>query len=158
MSQNGEAKFIVKSKRGCSNSEESCKCYCQGGKRISYPYGWINTTTSIQHHSVGLFFSFCLTFFVTYSIIVINNVWSQSDLSHDTISYVILLQMNHLVPKIVHQQQNQAIWNMYLTRLHIPLQWDISKTKHWKGSQVRPSLYLIKLSVELIATRTWALK
>uniref|UniRef100_A0A1I7VMR9 NF-kappa-B inhibitor-interacting Ras-like protein 2 n=1 Tax=Loa loa TaxID=7209 RepID=A0A1I7VMR9_LOALO len=53
MSQN-EAKVTVKSKRGSSNSEESCKCYCQGGKRTSYPYGWTTTTTaSVQYDSIG---------------------------------------------------------------------------------------------------------
>uniref|UniRef100_A0A183EIA9 Secreted protein n=1 Tax=Gongylonema pulchrum TaxID=637853 RepID=A0A183EIA9_9BILA len=32
-----------------SKSAESCKCYCQGGKRISYPYGW--TAATARHDS-----------------------------------------------------------------------------------------------------------
>lgn len=34
----------------------SCKCYCTGGKRVSYPYGW---ATAASHHpssSVGKLF------------------------------------------------------------------------------------------------------
>ncbi|VDM12558.1 unnamed protein product [Wuchereria bancrofti] len=46
MSQNGKREMIVTNKRGNNDSEETCKCYCQGGKRISYPYGWTTTTTT----------------------------------------------------------------------------------------------------------------
>uniref|UniRef100_A0A0R3RVF6 NF-kappa-B inhibitor-interacting Ras-like protein n=1 Tax=Elaeophora elaphi TaxID=1147741 RepID=A0A0R3RVF6_9BILA len=55
MLRNGEAKIVVKSKRGGNSKSNglSCKCYCQGGKRLSYPYGWTTattiTTTSFQH-------------------------------------------------------------------------------------------------------------
>ncbi|VDO34764.1 unnamed protein product [Onchocerca flexuosa] len=61
MSQNGEEKLIEKnnnkSTKENNKSGKSCKCYCQGGKRISYPYGWTtNTSTtataSFQYDSI----------------------------------------------------------------------------------------------------------
>uniref|UniRef100_A0A915PJB9 NF-kappa-B inhibitor-interacting Ras-like protein n=1 Tax=Setaria digitata TaxID=48799 RepID=A0A915PJB9_9BILA len=50
--RNDEARLVVPSNgrraRGSSDSGKSCKCYCQGGKRISYPYGW---TSAVQDSS-----------------------------------------------------------------------------------------------------------
>ncbi|KAM3721685.1 NF-kappa-B inhibitor-interacting Ras-like protein [Dirofilaria immitis] len=61
MPQNGKGKPIVesnsKSTKENSKSEKFCKCYCQGGKRVSYPYGWTTTTSttataSFQYDSI----------------------------------------------------------------------------------------------------------
>ncbi|VDM97948.1 unnamed protein product [Thelazia callipaeda] len=51
----------TKTARGNNKWKESCKCYCQGGKRISYPYGWTapssstitTTTVFIQNDSIA---------------------------------------------------------------------------------------------------------